>query len=218
MLHLGRASFKIFVCQVSTVLPTVATNTKPTRLSIADTKLQSSYVPGEKSGCRHLRLWCSVDGYTWKKEKVVLPARMWSQEHKRGKSGKLSGADCQNAHMTVTYGSNGEDGFSRHDPANAPTCDTQLQYHTDLWCFSSLLFWQPQNHVNNPVSTLKVKYDNQTITVRFRTVIKTRERSALDHLKTYFGKKQSSLTKKKILWVKKKISNQTERFHDRSQR
>lgn len=92
--------------------------------------------------------------------------------------------------MTVTYGSNGEDGFSRHDPANAPTCDTQLQYHTDLWCFSSLLFWQPQYHVNNPVSTLKVKYDNQTITVRFRAVIKTREISALDHLKTYFEKRK----------------------------
>lgn len=153
-----------------------------------------------------------------KKKKVVLPARMWSQEHKRGNSGKLSGADCQNAHMTVTYGSNGEDGFSRHDPANAPTCDTQLQYHTDLWCFSSLLFWKPQNHVNNPVSTLKVKYDNQTITVRFRAVIKTREISALDHLKTYFEKKKSLLTKKKILRVKQKISNQTERFHDRSQR
>lgn len=42
--------YLIFVCQVSTVLPTVATNTKPTGLSILDRKLQSSQVRGEKLG------------------------------------------------------------------------------------------------------------------------------------------------------------------------
>lgn len=49
--------YLIFVCQVSAVLPTVATNTKPTRLSIPDTKLQSSQVPGGKAGVQRLGFW-----------------------------------------------------------------------------------------------------------------------------------------------------------------
>lgn len=53
--------FFIFVCQASAVLPTVATNTKPTRLSILDTKLQSSQVTRGKAGVQHLGLWMATN-------------------------------------------------------------------------------------------------------------------------------------------------------------
>ncbi len=45
----------------------------------------------------------------------------------------------------------------RNVPANALTCDTQLQYHTDPQCFSSWCIWNPASHVNYPLSALKVR-------------------------------------------------------------
>lgn len=67
--------------------------------------------------------------------------------------------------------------ITRKIPANAPTCDTQLQYHTDPPCFSSALFFfcSATNYVKYPHSALKVRQDDKTITVSFKAVIKRRK-------------------------------------------
>lgn len=95
------------VCQVSASLPTVATNTKPTSLSIPDTKLQSSQDPRGKPGC-----CVSVCDVLWMATNCCAACQHVKQGALERESGKLTSVNCQNTHVTVTHGSNGDDGFA----------------------------------------------------------------------------------------------------------
>lgn len=95
-----------FEPSLCSLLPTAATNTKPTRLSIPDTTSQSSHVPRGKPEHGRLGSGCSAEG----NQLLCCLASMSRQEHRRGKGGKLTGNYCQNAHMMATHGrEEGED-------------------------------------------------------------------------------------------------------------